>query len=240
MFPPTDNPAERLVGLLKTARDKDNRATKDVWSSVFGISKIDNAAFYRIMSYLLGLVDAIEVRIKQEKGINHELFLRDLPVIRGIICPDNINVNWHSIKTPLNTGVLTGLEFCAEKLSHSHSEDVIPETELAETRQEFSKLVEQVTNSELSPNLKVVLLDLLTSAILAIENYKITGNDGIKRSIAYIIGLLSLHKDLFKEAKGDGIMQKTSELLSRMVQAVSTAYKVKELGDAIRKLIAAV
>lgn len=237
MFPATDNPAQRLLQILKAAQQMDNRQTTAIWGSVFSIQPIDNAICYRIVGHLLSLVDAVDMRIRQIPGINHELYLRDLPAIRRIICPDNLHTNWHNIKGPLDTGVLTGLEFCAAELSKTHSEEPVLGSTLAALRAEFAEILGEVGQSSIPAELKLVLFDLLTSALLAIDHYKILGNDGLKRSIAYTIGMLTLHKEQFKSATESGILKKTHAAIKHLFDVVTTAHRIKEIGDSLTKLL---
>jgi hypothetical protein len=237
MFPPTDNPAQRLLTILEKARPLKNQQIQKIWADVFGIENMDAPTCYRILGHLNDLVDSVEMRVKQIEGLNHELYLRDLPTIRAILCPDSITRNWHDIKRPLDTGVLTGLEFCANELCNIHHEDDVSEDELAAIKEEFSKIVDQVSKADLDPNLKLILYDLLTSALLAIDQYAILGNDGLKRSIAYTLGVLTLHKKDFIDAKEKTIVQHTMQAIKRMCDAVTLACKMKELGVSTRGLL---
>ena len=237
MFPPTDNPAQRLLELLREARTKGNGPISKMWASVFGIEDMDAPTCYRILGHLNNLVDSVEIRIKQIEGINHELYLRDLPTIRQIICPDGITTNWNNIKQPLDTGVLTGLEFCANELSKSHNEEDVSEEDLNRIKKEFSTVFDEVSKADIDPNLKLVLYDLLTSALISIEQYKILGNDGLKKSIAYTLGVLTLHKDEFLSAKEKGIVKKTMSAIKSLCDVVALACRVKELQASVQNLL---
>jgi len=237
MFPPTDNPAKRLLTILEKARPLENHPIQKIWADVFGIENMDTPTCYRILGHLNDLVDSVEMRVKQIEGLNHELYLRDLPTVRTILCPNSIKENWHNIKRPLDTGVLTGLEFCANELSNIHDEEDVSADELSAIKEEFSKIFSQVSKSDLDSNLKLILYDLLTSALLAIDQYAILGNDGLKRSIAYTLGVLALHKKDFIDAKEKALVKQTMQVIRRMCDAVTLACKMKELGASIRGLL---
>lgn len=237
MFPPTDNPAQRLLEILQKARPITNHPIQKVWAEVFNVAQMDAPTCYRILGHLNALVDSIDMRVRQIDGLNHELYLRDLPTIRNILCPDSINRNWHEIKKPLDTGVLTGLEFCANELGKLHKEEDVPEETLKEIKALFSNLINTVGQSDLSLNLKLILYDLLTSALLAIDQYNILGNDGLKRTVAYTLGMLTLHKNDFLDAKEKNIIQSAMEAIKKLCEAVALACKVKELGASVIKLL---
>jgi hypothetical protein len=237
MFPPTDNPAQRLLDILRRAREMQNLPVMKMWAQVFNIPEMDAPTCYRVLGHLNGLVDSVEARIRQLPDLNHELYLRDLPTIRGIICVQHLQQHWHEVKRPLDQGVLTGLEFCANELSKLHTEDLIPEDVLAGIRAEFAELFESVSTAEISSDLKLVLFDILTSAILAIDQYKILGNDGLKKAVAYTLGMLTLHKNEFLGAKDRNIVKKTFTVIKHLVDVISVAYKVKQLGGDIPDIL---
>jgi hypothetical protein len=237
MFPPTDNPAQRLLDILKKAQGMQNMAVSKMWAQVFNIPDLDPPGCYRVLGHLNNLVDSIEARIRQVPDVNHELYLRDLPTIRQIICVQHLGQGWHEIKRPLDHGVLTGLEFCANELSKLHTEEAIPEEILAKIRAEFAELFDSVSNAEISSDLKLVLYDILTSAILAIDQYKILGNDGLKKAVAYTLGMLALHKKEFLGAKDGNVVKKTFTVIKHLVDVISVAYKVKQLSGDIPDIL---
>jgi hypothetical protein len=125
------------------------------------------------------------------------------------------------VKKPLGEGVLTGLEFCAHELSKHHEEDEIGPEELARLKSEFSELVKSVSGADIASELKIVLLDLLTSAIIAIDNYKILGNDGLKKAVAYSVGTLMLHQKEFLGAKEDRIVKRVVTVINSLCSRIS-------------------
>lgn len=233
MFPPTDNPAQRLLDILNRARSAKNAPISQMWAAVFDIPEMDAPTCYRVLGHLNSLVDSIEARIRQLPNLNHTLYLRDLPTIRSVICVQHIQQHWHEVKGPLDHGVLTGLEFCAHELSKLHSEDPISEEDLKAIREEFSALFQSVSTAEISPDLKLILFEILTSAIVAIDQYKILGNDGLKKAVAYTIGMLTLHKNEFLGAKNEGLVKKAFTAIKRLCDVITVAYRVKQLGSAI-------
>jgi hypothetical protein len=237
MFPPTDNPAQRLLDILNQARPMQNTHVIKIWAGIFGFKEDDFPACYRALGHLNGLVDSIETRIRQLPDLKHDLYLRDLPTIRSVLCPVTLQQNWSELKRPLDQGVLTGLEFCANELSKNHEEDPIPEEELQKLRAEFANIFKDVSNAEISSNLKLILFDLLGSAILAIDQYKILGNDGIKKSVAYMVGMLTLHQQEFLAAKREGLVKRALAAVNRLGNAVTVASRVKEIAESVPELL---
>ena len=230
MFPPTDNPARRLLEVLNLARAKQDMPILQLWAQIFEFPPEDIASCYRALGHLNGLLDSVEARIRQLPELDHDLYLRDIPTLRGIICVPHLKQNWHAVKNPLDHGVLTGLEFCASELSKQHKEDAVPREELDKIRKEFTGIFRSVSKAAISPELKLILFDLLTAAILAIEQYKILGNDGLKKAVAYALGVLTLHENEFLPAKKEGIISQTFAAIKGLATLITVAYRLKQLG----------
>ncbi|HEX4139125.1 MAG TPA: hypothetical protein VHY09_02180 [Candidatus Methylacidiphilales bacterium] len=228
MFPATDNPAQRLLDILNEARKQPHGPISQVWEKVFNL-KMDPPNFYKVCGHLNNLVDLVEIRIKQIKGLNHGLFLRDLPAIRRIVSPTSMGENWNSIKGPLETGALTGLEFCSNELGKLHIEIPIPNEDLKRLRAEFATLMTEISNSEIASELKMILSDLAASSLLAIDQYRILGNEGLKKAVAYAIGTVTLHRDQFVGGKSESFVRRSMDSIMSLCKLVSAAYKVGEL-----------
>ena len=239
MFPVTDNPAKRLLAILTEAINVSGKSQQvgHMWAEMFGYSADDTAAIYRIIGPLVDLIDSVELRVKQIEGLNHDLYLRDLPTIRRIVCPDNLQGDWRTIRKPLDSGALTGLEFCANELGNRHEEDDVAQDDINRIRGMFSEVFSEVTSSDLNADLKLILYDLLTSAINSLDYYNIHGNDGLKRTVTYTIGVLNLHNERFRSAKESNIVKRAFSAVSSLCSVLVLACKMKELGGHVQELL---
>ncbi len=204
-----------------------------LWAGSFGIKNMNAVTFYRIAAHLNDLADSVELRIREIPSLNHKLYLKDVPTLRSMICPNSMTANWDSLRPPLNMGALTALEFCANELGKLHSEEKVTAEDLAQLKTQFSHLLEEVSKSDLATEIKVILLDLLTSALISIEQYQVLGNDGLKKAVSYAVGSLTLHRKQFLASKSQALVVEITEALQGFVKIISAAYKVRELADSM-------
>ncbi len=238
MFPTTDNPAARLLAILSDAKGKDgNLPVSRVFGEIFGFGPEDRVSFFRSIGHLNTLIDQIESRVKQLPSLNHGLYLRDIPAIRSVVCPNGYNEAWNTYLNPLRFGVLTSLEFCANELSKNHQEVSISNDQIANLKAQLTELYKSVRSANLDPDLTSVIIDLLSTIQLALDYYKIQGPDGIKRSLVYAVGLTQLHQSRLKDSKDLPTIKQLYVFVSDLVTLIKTAYKLKELGGGLRELI---
>lgn len=238
MFPVTDNPAARLLSILNEAREMpESLIVGQVFAHLFGYGADDRAAFYRAVGYLNNLVDQVEFRIRQIPGLKHDLYLRDISTIRNVVCPHGWNLSWAQYIQPLKSGALTSIEFCSDALGKNHDEAVVSREQLENLKKQIDDLYRSVSDSDLELDLKAVLFDLIASIRLAIESYKIQGADGLKRSVVYAAGLMTLHKARFKERGDNSSIKQVFEFVSNLVLLIKTAYKLKELGAGFSEVL---
>ena len=237
MFPVTDNPAERLLAILTEAKKIEIHHVNEVLAKQFGYNPNDKVSFYRTLGYLNELLDQVELRIRQIPGIKHELFLRDIPAIRSVITPGALQESWPQISQPLKQGALTCLDFCADALSQNHQEAKIENADIVKIKARISSLYKSISESDLDPDLKSVVFDLLTTIQTSIDNYKIKGADGLKRSLVYASGLIKLHQDRLRADKDKPVLVEVSEFVNNVAIIVTAAYNMKELAVGVGGLL---
>lgn len=179
----TDNPAKRLHAILSSAlsKNKGEQAVK-VWASVFGIEDEDpKPKVFYYLGLLHHLTYDIEERIQRLPDINTNLYLRAMPDIRDALAPMRFDQSFqNTADRHLSAGTLTVLEFCANELGKHHHEDPIPPESLEELRTDITGLREEIGNADLDEDLRMVLLDLSTMMLRAIDEYDIRGAAGLR------------------------------------------------------------
>ena len=234
MFPTSDNPADRLLEILSVAKNQqENAVVIHVFGNIFNYPANDKLSFYRVVAYLNELVDQIEVRVRAIPDINHSLHLRDLPAIRSVVCPNGANDTWAHYSNPLKFGALTSLEFCADALKKVHKEVPISEQQFTDLETRIDALYKSVSDSDLEPDLKAVIFDLLGTIRLSLDYYRVKGAEGIKKAVTYCAGLMALHGSRFKGKKDDITVKGGVELVGKVVEVVNGAYKLKELAPCV-------
>jgi hypothetical protein len=237
MFPTTDNPAQRLHDILKDAATRPaGQPVIEIWSAIFGFQPNDIICFYRTAEYLNSLLDDTEFRIRQLADLNHDLYLGDVQSIRRSILPKSTGDSWQSMAAPLLHGALTSLAFCAHELSKHHKEVNITKEDLSSISEEASKLYKSIVNAELDQDLKTVLFDLITTIKMAVDNFKIRGADGLKRSVVYAAGIIKLHEARFRNTSKIPDVMEVFRFVGTVVSLVKVAYNISELPEGVSSI----
>lgn len=233
MFPVTDNPAQRLLGILSEAKDHNENVSIAVWAKIFKFHTNDEVSFYRAIGYLHELVDQVEFMVKEIPDIDTELYLENIPAIRKVITPNGFNSTWSPLREILTNGALTGLKFCAERLGRRHAEVKIEVEKLDAIRKRIDGLMRAVRSSDLDADLKALIYDLLTTIQVSVDSYRAKGANGLKRSITYAVGLLKMHEARIGPEKSKRSIQDLLQFVKDVAVLVQCAYQLKQLSGSV-------
>ena len=224
-----DNPAGRLHAILTQARNQGNVPTIEVWTKVFGAHTGNKTEIMRNMSKLMELLDEIKAKISKMEGINTELYLSRFPEIEAVVKATNYDAGWDGYKAHLNDAAMLNLAHCAEVLS-KYDENPVDGDELSELLKSVDELSEQVWKGNLDEKLKWVVTDLLEALRRSIREYRIRGAEGLRRDLAFCVGMLVQNHALFKANEEKEEVSRFGKIISKLNAIVSFALKLKELG----------
>lgn len=232
-----NNPAQRLLTILEAVKERSDTSFSQVWAKYFGHPESDRVSLFRNLLEMINLVDSLERRIRLCPSVNLDLYLEQLPTLRSLICPNNLNVRWSDVSSPLHSGLLTYLRFCSDLLSSSLQEKEIDVEALNQIKVELMEALSSVLQSEMDPDLKFVLYELIMSAVKAIENYRIAGNEGLKKAIALAVGQLSIHKTRLNESPDVDVLKKAMSSIQKLIEIVALATGLKKLYGSFELLL---
>lgn len=171
------NPAGRLHRILSevAAKNGDGICVRDAWAPVFGCNAKDEAAVLRGLVEVYGLCEEVKNLIRLNPDLNHDLYLASFPKIERAILPVNLGQQWKALRVHLDGEVLARLQFCAEALQGFYSEESISEEDLSQIQEMVSALSDAITDSSISAELKLALLEELDRIKKAILLIKIKG-----------------------------------------------------------------
>jgi hypothetical protein len=232
------NPACRLHDFLTRARSLDGKKpTHQMLSKWFDVNEGDMAEIFTKFSAFLRLIEDTERQLNNIEDPNKERFLKCVPPIRITYAKINLDNSWNQYADKPTDSDLALLELAGQALARYKREALIPGNTLDEIRQEATALFDRVDESDLDPNLRVIILDLLETILRSISEYKIRGAEGLKRTVAESVGRLILEKDLVLPEKDKDAFKAFWDLLMKLNLAVSSAIYANALGGHIAKVI---
>jgi len=181
-----NNPAGRVLALLRKAKETQARTIADGFASVFEMDLTDNyGGLYRNLGLLNDNLNSIKERL-QQTGNQHFIasYEKALPHLQRIFAFQNSAQQWDGFKqTSIREQDLTTLEFCAAALSRDLPERTFSKDELAELTKKIDELWREVLASGLDKELKLTILECLDQIRQAIRDYKILGSKPIVSAV---------------------------------------------------------
>jgi hypothetical protein len=232
------NPARRLHDFLVRARTLEGKKqTHQMLAKWFDVKEGDMAEIFTMFSAFLRLIEDTERQLNNIEDPNKERFLKCMPPIRSTYAKINLDHPWNQYANKPTDSDLALLELAGQALDRYKREALIPGNQLNDIRQEATDLFDRVAQSDLDPNLRVVILDLLETILRCLSEYKIRGAEGLKRAVAESIGRLTLEKELVLQEKDNDTFKAFWDLLAKLNLAVSSAIYANALGEGIAKVM---
>lgn len=234
------NPARRLHSFLtKAKQEKPNIQTGQALANVLSLPRADAAELYRKVAGVLELIDEVSNQLEALPAERREIYKTFVPKIRECF-PQNFALtralNDHFGK--LAATDLALLFLAASELDSLSDELEVFEDELASIAKDTNSLFEKVSESELEPALKVIVLDLLEAIRRTVADYQIRGAKGLERMLAESLGRFAIDKDLVdRESKSEEIVG-FWELLRRITMVICAVNQTPQLVEHITQLVA--
>lgn len=227
------NPAGRLHRILSevAAKNGDGICVRDAWAPVFGCNAKDEAAVLRGLVEVYGLCEEVKNLIRLNPDLNHDLYLASFPKIERAILPVNLGQQWKALRVHLDGEVLARLQFCAEALQGFYSEESISEEDLSQIQEMVSALSDAITDSSISAELKLALLEELDRIKKAILLIKIKGAKGVKEALQSLVGSVVANHQSLKQLQNDepDILKRLGGLLDKLDSFTARALKLKRM-----------
>lgn len=227
------NPAGRLHRILSevAAKNGERICVRDAWAPVFGCTAQDEAAILRGLVEVYGLCEEVKNLITLNPDLNHDLYLASFPKIEKAILPVNLGQQWKALKGHLDGEVLARLQFCAEALQGFYSEESISEEDLFQIQEMVGALYDAITDSSISAELKLALLEELDRIKKAILLIKIKGAKGVKEALQSLVGSVVANHQSLKLLQNDepDILKRLGGLLDKLDAFTARALKLKRM-----------
>jgi hypothetical protein len=139
----------------------------------------------------------------------------------------------------IDSHIIRDLENCADSLSELVKLKVIEEEELKKLIDDIDALYQTISASNISKDLKFLLLKKLSSLKEVIENYQFQGSDGIKKEVENFIGSITLNKKKVTNKEEADLVRKTFDLFCKVLSAASATQNLLtgDWAEIVQKLL---
>lgn len=198
----TDNPAGRLLVLLRQAKSHHNAPScLHAWAQVFALSMDSSHQQYELMHRLWEvnqLIDDLDQEIHSlEDDDDRESFLQPIQRFRDAVpVAAAISTNTLTAFGPITDGGMIVLDFCSRHLHKRTPELVADSKELEELNGEVQRLFEKVNSSStLEAELKEFLLVQIETVRRGIQEYRIGGLERLRETLGSVLGAAMVNQE---------------------------------------------
>jgi hypothetical protein len=238
MMPALNNPAGRLYSIMiEVRRAPDNQLMRQVGAKIFGIAETNTRDILSVVIEMLGLLARTRKAIESRNDIDQEPYLKPIASIEEAFKLTNIDTQYVQFKRFLPDSVMTGLEFCSDKLARTMGEEMIEQSTLDELRTEVEAMISEFLVMDIDRSLMAVIIDHLEAIRQAILHYRINGASGLKRALDSGIGSLARHREDLKKPENRHWTGKLLTLLGRIDGYVALAVGAKRLFGHVAELL---
>jgi hypothetical protein len=239
------NPGTRLLLVLKKIKTTPgNTSSLKAWETFFNVAEQEDSK-YLVLNYfskIIRLTYLVEDQLKTIENLNFDLYKPSIHEVRALFINHNFGENWDAFRKKINPQTLRGLEFIADAISNIYSEEEVPKETLDEIRSKIDDLFEEVLKSNIDHNIRTFISASLIELLNAIRNYQVFGAEGIRESLAKVLGNTWIEKKSIIDSTGEekSLLDKTMVVLKKTGEMLNiTRYGQKlilDFGDQIEKL----
>jgi hypothetical protein len=234
---PTNNPAGRLNLLLSKLSSGDlHQPAFEVICTALNIEPRDRITAYKVWTNILLLVTETEDAIQVLPSPKQLIYSRSLTELRQYLSISNWDMQWMSVGGPLCTpecSLLSSIELCAWDLADP---DEIEPEKLAEIRKSIEDLLMNISSSEISPEIRIFLIEKLREIQRAIDDYSFYGSSGLQKTLELVLGGAHF-QDQSVQDQTNPTVRKFWEVVKNLSTLLSLATNIEKITPAIHTVL---
>lgn len=237
-----DNPAQRLLDILERGRVHPvHQNCRDVWCKLLEVRKDDEQLLLSRLAKALELSGRI-IQVRE----NHFSSLRGNSshwkgCVEKAFISQSLNSTWQSFIQHIDVHTLNELAMLSDLFESRGAHSTMDDEEIEALIGRIAELRAEIRSSELSAEMKTLLLKQLAQIQEALESYSISGVEPVMDAVQSTLGLAVLHPEYRSEiSKGTDSKfgEKMSDLLSDVANVVTVAGALPALTVAVNTALA--
>lgn len=233
-----DNPARRLVTILDAGKKiNSDSPCKAAWADLLGVDRNSHELLARMAKVMelpsLAFQALTDADPSEAQNCSH--WRAQLNTAFSL---QNLSSNWHSFIGHIDNHSTTYLKMHAKILDMGSNRSAIDPTELGKVRAELEDILTEVlVSEEIAQAPKNYLVRNLRKLITAIDEFRLTGSEGIFDAIEVIVGHAAFDQDYKESLKKNATGSKLADCLQTLANLVTVAQGYKELAAPIATLL---
>ncbi|WP_144634155.1 hypothetical protein [Priestia megaterium] len=233
-----ENPAAKLYSLLENAQRMGNTRCRTVWANTFDIDESDTSALLSKYNSLLELYFSTKKLIKENARLDNDKNNSYINAIGQALGLFSLSGNTGQFSSLLTPEVMLALHYISENISlvYDLPDSVANEDEMKEILADIETLISNITDSQLPPDVKQILVKNLFMIKESLHSYFITGIEGVKESLERTIGSVIMNGPVLAPEAGNENVKSFYKVMIKLNEIISTINGAKELVAPLAKI----
>lgn len=232
----TENSAARLLKIIQKGKELDKAMNcRSAWFDLLDVSDINNSMLMERLGMVMRLPDRIKYELNKIENIDIANYLHWEPSINKGFMSQVLNSNWSSFIDHVSDQSVTFLSITADIISSNLSQNEIEETELNSIKIKIQELLEDIENSNISPDVSNYVRITLQNILLSLEEYEFLGGEVLKKSLENMLGSLIVNDHYNPEIDDSKIGKRFWSILAKFSIVVGLVVSIPQLPEAIQK-----
>lgn len=223
-----NNPAARLHQILtlckKHEKESGGRPMLMGWRKVFRMGeRVSDFAVMERIGRVYGLAGEISDLVSRFDALEPQLYLGWCEELEAAFVNLSFRSEFSTFTSSLPKTLLVNVEFCSNALSEHCPEPIVDAEKLAEISTFAAELLQSIPESDLDESGKRYFLDYLALMRRAVDNYPLTGAQGLQGAIDACTGTLVTQRQVSIPTRETSIGKKFWALTNKITKALSPA-----------------
>jgi hypothetical protein len=234
----TENPAKKLYSILVTVNKiPPNVPFLDAWATVFEIDTSNTAKILQKYGSLLELYSLTKSVIENHDRLNNDRNNSYINHIGAGLMSIHTTGSISNVINSLNGEVMTALYYLSENISliYDVNAEIISDNQVTEIIKDVDELIANIFASELPVEVKKLLVKNLNIIRESLQDYFISGIDGVRAALEQSLGSLIMNNQLITPEVENENVKGVFKIMTRLNEFFSTVNGAKELIAPITK-----
>lgn len=233
-----DNPAARLLSILERGLElPDSKSCRSAWSELLDVDKGDHGTLMGRIGRMMALSTDIIECLENIGDVKIDRYLHWVKPLENAFVKNDLNGPWKNFKSHINIHVINYLSMTSDLLSHRCPEIEVNQSNLDSILDSARKLIDEVRESDLPPEVKEFMIKHLYKVCLAVEEYAIRGSEALSTAIEAAFGYGVLNRESVEMNKTNGTATKFWQTMTNVALIVSISTGAQQLAPSIVELL---
>lgn len=226
-----DNPADRLLAIILEGKKHGvGERCRDVWQKILNTN--DESTLLLRLGLTSNLPRQIVNALQEASPKRGPTWNHWYPQIVNAFIVQRLNETWQTFIGTIDKHSIDSLSTAAELLEHRSPKSVVEPAELDDLKERLTDILKEVRDStDIDVDLKKKICKAILEIINAIDQYFITGIDGVSEALERAAGTVNRNADTRQFVKKDGLGKKLMGVLKLVNEKVDSAENIKEIGE---------